>query len=190
MRADSGKTMRKWLIPVLATSALAWAPAALALTISGKVTVSGAAFPNVLMVAPKASCTASDASGNYSLPGRGRMDRFARPLLQRLDVRRRRRCAKGCFGDVHYAGRQSERRQFHRRPGVRPARRARAAASGDGPVLPRLQPRRTARRRRGLRRHHRRRARRRCQRRRHQRSRAVPQRHLVREHAPESARST
>jgi len=58
--------MRKWLIRVLAAGTLPWAPAVLALMISGNVTVSGAAFPNVLMVAPKASCTASDSFGNYS----------------------------------------------------------------------------------------------------------------------------
>ena len=58
--------MRKWLIRLFAVSAAGWAPVLLALTISGNVTVGGAAFSNVQMLAPKATCTASDALGNYA----------------------------------------------------------------------------------------------------------------------------
>jgi len=58
--------MRKWLIGLVAASVGGWAPALVAVTISGNVTVGGAAFPNVVMQAPKASCTGTDALGNYA----------------------------------------------------------------------------------------------------------------------------
>jgi len=57
--------MRKWLIRLSPAIAAVWAPAVLALTISGTVTLGGAAFQGAQMLAPKAACTASDALGNY-----------------------------------------------------------------------------------------------------------------------------
>jgi hypothetical protein len=57
--------MRKGLIRFFAAIAAAWAPALFALTISGNVTVGGSAFPNVQMQAPKATCTTTNALGNY-----------------------------------------------------------------------------------------------------------------------------
>jgi hypothetical protein len=42
------------------------APCALAVTISGKVTAAGAPFPGVLVLGPKATCSVTDALGNYA----------------------------------------------------------------------------------------------------------------------------
>ena len=44
------------------------------------------------------------------------MERYARALFERLDVRRDGRRAESRGGDVHHARRQPDRRQFHRRP--------------------------------------------------------------------------
>jgi len=64
--ANKRHTMRKWLIGLVAATVTASAPAMSAVTISGKVTVGGAGFPNVQMLAPKAACTAPNTAGNYS----------------------------------------------------------------------------------------------------------------------------
>lgn len=58
--------MRKWLIRLVAAWVGGFAPTLLAVTISGTVTLGGAAFPNVQMLAPKATCTVTDALGNYA----------------------------------------------------------------------------------------------------------------------------
>ena len=57
--------MRKWLILLMLVT-IPGPQLAHALTISGTVTVGGAAFPNVQMLAPKSACTATDALGNYA----------------------------------------------------------------------------------------------------------------------------
>jgi len=57
--------MRKWLILLMLVT-IPGPQLAHALTISGTVTLGGAAFPNVQMLAPKAACAATDALGNYA----------------------------------------------------------------------------------------------------------------------------
>src|SRR6266545_1984093 len=56
--------MRKWLI-LLAATLVGSAGAAAAVTITGNVSA-GSPLANVEMLAPKASCTATDALGNYA----------------------------------------------------------------------------------------------------------------------------
>ena len=57
--------MRKWLIPLLLATAGGWASEGLTVTISGTVTASGAPLVNGVMLAPKATCTLTDAGGAY-----------------------------------------------------------------------------------------------------------------------------
>ena len=63
--------MGKWLIGLVAGTLAGFSPALPAVTISGNVTVAGAPFPNVPLVAPKAACTTTDALGNFAcqVPG-------------------------------------------------------------------------------------------------------------------------
>ncbi|MEO8675482.1 MAG: right-handed parallel beta-helix repeat-containing protein [Casimicrobiaceae bacterium] len=58
--------MRKCLIRLSPAIAAVWAPVVLAVTISGTVTLGAGPFAGAQMLAPKATCTASDALGNYA----------------------------------------------------------------------------------------------------------------------------
>ena len=57
--------MCKWLILLIAISSIGAGTAA-GVTISGNVSAAGSPLPNVEMLAPKATCTTSDALGNYA----------------------------------------------------------------------------------------------------------------------------
>ncbi len=58
--------MRNWLILLISGIVANTAAAAVALTISGNVAFAGAPLPGVELLAPKATCTATDALGNYT----------------------------------------------------------------------------------------------------------------------------
>src|SRR5262245_30643711 len=58
--------MRKWLISIVLMASSGSLSPALALTISGTVTDAGAPLAGVQMTAPKATCTTTDALGNYA----------------------------------------------------------------------------------------------------------------------------
>ena len=58
--------MHKWLIRLVLAAIAGSTSGAWAVTISGAVTIGGSPFPSVQMLAPKATCTATDALGKYT----------------------------------------------------------------------------------------------------------------------------